>query len=380
VPIFDQGYQHWNGTLSGHGWRWLAIARRGVQNGMRMRGMRIFLFSAWMPALALSAFLCFWGLLERQSAMIKPFLQVLSFMTPAVLKEPKLYRVEIWTVAYDIFLWIELWYSMVIILLIGPNLISQDLRFNALPLYFSRPLRRIDYFLGKLGVIVGFIALVMVFPAIVAWVLGLLFSLDLTIVRDTFPLIVRGVIYGMIVAVSAGLLVLALSSLSRNSRYVALFWLGIWFLSSVLSTVLEKVEFEQRQHAAFQRSARALRDPEFSQRPIAEQFAERRRMQLEAQRQREALLREQARAAERDWRPVVSYAGNLTRIGGYMTGSYRSWETFARLMPENRRDDFLRTFAGARFPWYWSGGVLLGLCGLSICILNFRVKSLDRLR
>ena len=63
------------------------------------------------------------------------------------------FRVEVWTIGYTYFMDVELLLSMVLILLAGPNLISQDLRFNAMPLYFSRPLRRIDYFLGKLGVI-----------------------------------------------------------------------------------------------------------------------------------------------------------------------------------------------------------------------------------
>ena len=31
MPIFDQGYQHWSGTLSGHSWRWLTITRHGVR-------------------------------------------------------------------------------------------------------------------------------------------------------------------------------------------------------------------------------------------------------------------------------------------------------------------------------------------------------------
>ena len=43
MPIFDQGYQHWNGTLSGHAWRWLAITRRGVRIGMQGRVLRMFL-------------------------------------------------------------------------------------------------------------------------------------------------------------------------------------------------------------------------------------------------------------------------------------------------------------------------------------------------
>ena len=47
---------------------------------------------------------------------------------------------------------------MLLVVLAGPNLISRDLRFNALPLYFSRPLTRLDYFLGKLGVIAALVA------------------------------------------------------------------------------------------------------------------------------------------------------------------------------------------------------------------------------
>ena len=38
MPIFDQGYQHWNGTLSGHAWRWLAITRQGVRSSSRAAG------------------------------------------------------------------------------------------------------------------------------------------------------------------------------------------------------------------------------------------------------------------------------------------------------------------------------------------------------
>ena len=51
MPIFDQGYQHWTGRLSGHGWRWLAIARHGVRSGFKIKAMRLVLFLAWAPAL-----------------------------------------------------------------------------------------------------------------------------------------------------------------------------------------------------------------------------------------------------------------------------------------------------------------------------------------
>ena len=102
-----------------------------------------------------------------------------------------------------------------------------------------------DYFVGKLGIIVFFLGMMIIVPAVVAYGLGLLFSLDWSIIRDTLPILLGAIAYGLIIAVSAGLLVLALSSLSRNSRYIALFWIGIWFVSMGVSAMLNDVEHHQ---------------------------------------------------------------------------------------------------------------------------------------
>ena len=50
------------------------------------------------------------------------------------------------------------------------------------------------------------------------------------------------------------------------------------------------------------------------------------------------------------------------------------------LYPPEERDQFLLSTLGPQYPWYWSAGVLAILLGLSACILNYRVRSLDRLR
>ena len=46
--------------------------------------------------------------------------------------------------------------------------------------------------------------------------------------------------------------------------------------------------------------------------------------------------------------------------------------------PANER--FLADRFVWQFPWYWSAGVLAVLLGLSACILNYQIRSLDRLR
>jgi ABC-2 type transport system permease protein len=383
MPIFDQGYQHWSGELTGHRWRWLAITRHGVRIGMKNRLLRIALLVAWLPAVVLAFSLCVWGLIEQKSDLVQPLMQfVTSILGQEIVDNPKTFRVEVWTLCYDYFLLTELRFSMIVILLVGPGLISRDLRFNALPLYFSRPLRRIDYFIGKLGIVVAFLGLVLVVPSVIAYILGLLFSLDLTILRDTFPLLLACVGYGAVMSVSAGLLILALSSLSRNSRYVGLFWLAVWFVSSIVGTVLAGVNEEHRMHQTYRRAVEAQRaaeaarppkTPQERQQQAAAQAEAQRRMWVDAERERRE-------AAKTDWRPLFSYTANVSRIGRYWLGADATWEKLAETVPAEERDRYLNENMGPQYPWYWSVAVLAVLLGLSACILNFRVKSLDRLK
>jgi ABC-2 type transport system permease protein len=346
MPIFDQGYQHWSGTLSGHAWRWLAITRLGVRIDFKNRYLRLVILSAWMPAIVLVTMLCVWGLVERNSDLIMSCVGLLRNMFGRQsVADPKHFRVDVWTVCYNYFLQTELWFALIVVLLVGPNLVSADLRFNALPLYFSRPLRRIDYFMGKLGVITTFIALIIVVPSVVAYIFGLLFSLDITIIKDTYRILLGSVVYGCIIAFSAGLLMLALSSLSRNSRYVALFWIGLLMVGSVVSSVLESVEMHERMRAGSNAS-------------VAQQMD----------------------AWKQDWRPLLSYKANLSRIGEQLLGTSQSWENLYQAMPAHERFQSFTKILSPQYPWYWSAIVLLVLFGLSACILNLRIKSLDRLK
>jgi ABC-2 type transport system permease protein len=354
MPVFDQGYQHWSGELASHAWRWLAITRRGVRTALANRFVRLALFVAWLPAIVLVFVLCLWGLVERQSASVEAILPMVSgLLGHPVLTGPRDYRVAVWTLCFHYFLTWELWFSMVLVLLVGPNLVSQDLRYNALPLYFSRPLRRLDYFAGKLGVIVALLTALIIVPSIVAYVLGLLFSLDITIVRDTSRVLFASIVYGLVIAVSAGTLMLALSSLSRNSRYVALLWMGIWILTSTVSFILIQVEREQRQHeAGVRRMSRASQD----------------------------FLSAEIEAAKTDWRPLISYTANLHRIGERLLRTNAAWERLSQLSPERQRNRILVRLMGNQFPWYWSAVVLAFVFIVSACILNYSIKSLDRLK
>jgi ABC-2 type transport system permease protein len=339
MPIFEQGYQHWQGKLSGHTWRWLTITRHGVRAQFANRWLRLVILLAWVPAFGLAAFLVFWGLVEQQSSLVTPLLTVLldPKLALVILNDPHQFRATVWTIAYRYFFQFEVFFSMILVLLVGPSLISQDLRFNAIPLYFSRPMRRWDYFVGKLGAIAVYLAAVAIVPALLAYVLGLCFSLDLTVVRDTLRVLGGGLAYGLVVVVSAGTLMLALSALSRNARYVGAFWVGLWLVSNMAAAVLGRI------------------------------------------------------LPDEEWCPLVSYTANLDRLNGELLDSRRAFDQVNEKMEElnlvsanPRRRLVVRMTpkfsSGPEFPWYWSAGVLTGLFGLSLWILTSRVRSLDRLR
>jgi ABC-2 type transport system permease protein len=251
---------------------------------------------------------------------------------------------------------------MILVLLVGPDLISQDLRFNAIPLYLSRPVRRFEYFLGKLGVIAVYLSIVTILPALVAIVLGFGFSLDPTVIRDTARILFATLAYGAIVVVSAGTLMLAFSSLSRNSRYVGAMWLGLWLIGNLGSGVLTQI-------------------------------------------------------VRADWCPLVSYTTNLQRVRDALFDADTSWNQVTNLFQAGREQigggGFPRPFGGRRgfrprppaediqagpdraaiarerrslslapatYPWTWSAGVLAALGVLSAAILTTQVRSLDRLK
>jgi ABC-2 type transport system permease protein len=400
MPIFDQGYQHWKGKVAGYAWRWMAITREGLRGQLKgtLSIARLLLLVAMMPALLLVVAMALWGLLEQGSQTAISLLQ--PILPQGVAADPHVYRHAVWTIAYSTFFQVQLVLIMLLVVLIGPNLISRDLRFNALPLYFSRPIRRFDYFLGKLGVIAMLVGAVAVLPAIVAYILGVCFSLNLSVVRDTWRLLPASILYGLVIVVSAGTLMLALSSLSRRSIYVGIAWIGLWMVSSAVSTVLCDVNRHMLRNATWQEEMARIDQPQNTVPPDPDQPAVAGRQPNRGasgdkwQRANQRADQVLADAAKTDWRPLCSYKANLERIGAALLNTDAAWAEIGHAIEAPRamvqpflsgksspvNDRHLADHFVPQYPWIWSAGVLAGLFGLSLWILSTRVKSLDRLR
>ncbi len=371
MPIFEQGYQHWNGKLASQAWRWWAITRHGVLMQFRSKLTRAVLVLCVGPAFAFAAFMILWSLFEQGNAYIKP---LMGFILPKELLDvPHEYRLAVWTLAYHFFFYIQYFLLMLLVLLVGPHLISKDLRFNALPLYLSRPIRRWEYFLGKLGVIGFFVLMVTAVPAVLAWILGVLFSLKLSIVVEVLPLLWGSILVSLVIAVSYGLLMLALSSLSRNSRYVSMMWFGFWMLSKSLFLMLFiSSGFQEWANLAnftknVQRIQEAVMNTEGAWKKIDAGY----KIAQDAMKKAGADKLDNFLPGQTNRRRGPMSPERIEASDGRIGVSVFS-ENGTRYV----RSSDIRSL----YPWWWSALTLSGLGVLSLCILLYRVKSLDRLR
>jgi len=208
MPIYDQSYRPYRGAFSSHAMRWWTIARSGLVHFLKGRKFLVFITLTFVPPI-IHGFLIYFTHQFPEQAMVKV--------------DAEFFRrfLEIQTVWF-IFLGI---YP-------GSGLISNDLKGNAIQLYLSKPLTRVDYVTGKFGVLASFLLGVTFVPGLLLFALEVSFSSDLRFVSAYWWIPFSLAAYSAFAAVVWTLVVLALSSMSKNSRYVGILLLTLSLLSS----------------------------------------------------------------------------------------------------------------------------------------------------
>jgi len=121
-------------------------------------------------------------------------------------------------------------------------LISQDVRSRAFLLYFSRPIGRWQYALGKVTTVWCYLVAITTLPALLLYVLGAFLSPSLTVVFDTWDLPLRILAASAVLMIPTASLALCLSSFTEESRYAGFAWFTVWILgwfTYVVMTVIE---------------------------------------------------------------------------------------------------------------------------------------------
>ena len=217
MPIHDQGYRHYQGQKEPHGRAWWVIARAHMQSLLRYRWFQVLLLGSAAPFLLRAGQIYF----ATTNAQVAEFLGT----------TPDTFRDFLSQQRFFVFL----------IIIIQSGLIADDRRTNALQLYLSKPLTRVEYVLGKLVPPLAFVLAVTLVPAVLLLVLQVIFSGSLTFVRQNLFLLPAITLFSIVQALLSAFAILALSSLSKSRRFVAVMYAGIIFFTAAMYQVLRAI-------------------------------------------------------------------------------------------------------------------------------------------
>ena len=220
MPIHDQGYRRYAGTRARTGTNWVVITRAGIRTMLEKRVFLGLLLAASAPFL--------FRVLQIYANANSPQLAALAPVTAEMFRD-----------YLDGF--VQHLFIFFITVYVGAGLIANDRRANALQIYLSKPLTRGEYVFGKLAILMAFLALVTWIPAITLLLVQVAFAGNFTFLMNHAYLFPAITVYAFLEIVTAASTMLALSSLSNSSRYVAVLYAVLLFFTQAIYGVMYAV-------------------------------------------------------------------------------------------------------------------------------------------
>jgi ABC-2 type transport system permease protein len=155
MAVYEQTYKRYAGALTPEWSRFLIIPRHALRGTFNSKLFTAFFAFCFIPLLV-EAILIYLrhnvGALAALTINIKELVPVDAFF-------------------FEVFVNVQNSFAFLLALLIGPPMVSRDLRNNALPLYLCRPFSRTEYVIGKMSVLLILLSLVTWIPQLLLFFL-----------------------------------------------------------------------------------------------------------------------------------------------------------------------------------------------------------------
>jgi ABC-2 type transport system permease protein len=244
MPLHDVGYRGWEGNRQAAGTAVAVIALTGLRLAWTSRWLRRVVFFAWSPAMVFAAsFFAFEQAVEegRLTTMTEAARAgrnldgvgmlgtVLADALGGGAESPEAVRHLVWTRLLLAFMRAPQAILLAAVVgLVAPTLISRDLRAKAWLVYFTRPVGRTEYILGKAVILFLLVAAITMLPGLALWVMGVLVSPSIDVAWQTCDLPLKIIVASVTLAIPTVLLALAYSSLTAESRIASFAWFATW--------------------------------------------------------------------------------------------------------------------------------------------------------
>jgi len=219
MPIHDQSYRHWDGKFKSHAFRWWVIAREGLRITLRHKLFLIFILAPSAITIIFSGAVIYG---------INVYGSLLQFNVV----KPQFF--------FDFFMR-QTFFIALICIFGGSGLIANDLKNNALQLYLSKSITRLDYLFGKFAIIVILMSFITVIPGILLFIEHAVLSDGSTFIKEQYWVLGSIILYSIFLTIPTGLLILALSSISKSDRYAAVGFIAILMGTPIFSEMLKNI-------------------------------------------------------------------------------------------------------------------------------------------
>jgi ABC-2 type transport system permease protein len=214
--IHDLGYRRYEGPR---------LARPGIIRALCWHSFR-------------SAF----GIGRGVKAKIVPVIAFVILCLPAVANTVAVAQGHPRQVSYDTYIFqLRVIVMIIFIAAQAPELVSRDLRSHVLPLYFSRPLRRLDYPFAKLAAFILACLAMIEIPLLFLYLGTISQSHGGSAIWHETRALIPGLLVGLMWAVLLAAIGLFLASLSGRRAYstgtIAIFFFLTWILAGLLYSV-----------------------------------------------------------------------------------------------------------------------------------------------
>jgi ABC-2 type transport system permease protein len=217
MPIHDQGYRRYLGSKAAVGKAWQVITRAGVRTVLSKRSFIALMLLAWAPFVV-----------RAVQIYIAANFQQASFLAP----QAETFREFLEQQGVFVFF---------VTIYIGAGLIANDRRANALQVYLSKPLTRAEYVAGKFAILFLFLASVTWLPAILLLIVQTMFAGNFAFVQENIFLLPAITLFSLLQVLVSAMTMLALSSMSKSSRFVGIMYAGLIFFTAAFFQALRGI-------------------------------------------------------------------------------------------------------------------------------------------
>lgn len=226
-PIADLSYRNYDGPLERPINRWWAIAVVSMRMSLKKKGFWIWsCISAWWYLMMMAIFY---------------FIDVIS--APGLGQKNPILESVVWKDQFLNAFSISQMLLFIIALLIGVGTIANDNRANALMVYLSKPVSRLDYLIGKwLGIFIPITAVVAL-PALAFFGYGLMSFREYGFLSEDPMLPVKLIFMVLVPGFFHASVALGISSMFNQGRLAGATYAGIYFLTLFFTKMMQFLFF-----------------------------------------------------------------------------------------------------------------------------------------